>query len=199
MTFHLITIIGISLIFASCGEKYQLVEERNVSGYYLKSYYLDEDSLRQGKYTSYYDKDQIFEQSNYRNDLLDGKRFIYFENGQIEIEENYIGGILHDSFFVYHSNGNLELKGHYVNGSLEGQVMKYYSSGFIEEEVTYENNTENGPFTEYYENGMKKWEGTYLNGDNEFGELLKYSEEGILVRKLMCDSLAVCRTTWTQE
>ena len=97
---QILVTLGLIILLISCGNKYHHVEERNVSGYFLRSYYIDEDSLRQGEYISYYDENQIFERSNYKDDLLEGKRFIYFEDGQIEIEENYLAGVLHDSFFV---------------------------------------------------------------------------------------------------
>ena len=60
-------------------------------------------------------------------------------------------------------------------------------------------NNENGPFKEYYPNGNIHWEGNYLNGDNEFGILNEYNEQGELIKKMDCDSMAVCKTIWTKE
>ena len=65
--------------------------------------------------------------------------------------------------------------------------------------MTFLDNLENGPFVEYYENGNVQWSGTFLNGDNEVGELLHYSEDGVLIKKMWCDSAAICQTIWTRE
>ena len=100
---------------------------------------------------------------------------------------------------MYYDNGQVELVGKYTDGVLNGLVRKFYKSGTLQEVVSFVENIENGPFKEYHENGNLQWEGSYLNGDNEFGELMKYNNDGILIRKLVCDSNAVCRTTWTSE
>ncbi|MBK7701221.1 MAG: hypothetical protein IPJ39_22090 [Saprospiraceae bacterium] len=57
-------------------------------------------------------------------------------------------------------------------------------------------NNENGPFTEYYENGQIHWKGTYLNGGNEFGLLEEAGFLGTMIKRMKCDSMAVCRTFW---
>ena len=87
----------------------------------------------------------------------------------------------------------------YVDGVLSGAVLSYFENGTLKEFATVEDNIENGPFKEYYPNGKLKWEGQFLNGDKEFGELINYDSTGIMIRKMWCDSLAVCKTTWTLE
>jgi antitoxin component YwqK of YwqJK toxin-antitoxin module len=87
----------------------------------------------------------------------------------------------------------------YNRGVLEGDVLKYYPEGAIMEKVSFKNNEENGTFEEYYNNGIVHWRGEYLNGPNEYGLLEEYDEQGILLKKMMCDSNAVCRTIWTKE
>ena len=82
---------------------------------------------------------------------------------------------------------------------MQGLIKSYYPEGPLKEEVTMVDNEENGPFTEYYKDGTKEWEGTYLNGDNEFGLLKHYNDKGVLIKKMMCDSLAICSTIWTLE
>ena len=48
----------------------------------------------------------------------------------------------------------------------------------------------------YYENGQIHWKGTYLNGDNEFGLLEEWDSLGTMIKRMKCDSMAVCRTFW---
>ena len=100
---------------------------------------------------------------------------------------------------TYFEDGTLSQEATYVNGMMQGDLKTYYKSGKIKEVVTMRDNEENGPFQEYYESGKIKWEGQFLNGDNEFGLLKNYNETGELVKKMMCDSLAVCTTIWTLE
>ena len=54
-------------------------------------------------------------------------------------------------------------------------------------------------FEEYYTNGKIKWKGSYRNGDHEYGLLEKYDSTGVLVKKMECDSLFICRTVWKKE
>ncbi|MGA0231494.1 MAG: toxin-antitoxin system YwqK family antitoxin, partial [Saprospiraceae bacterium] len=117
--------------------------------------------------------------------------------GQTQIIENYVAGHMHGNYEVYYESGLLLLKQNFRMDTLEGISRKYYENGQLEEEVMFADNLENGPFKEYYENGLLHWEGQYLNGDNEFGLLKEYDDMGELIKKMMCDSLAICRTIWT--
>ena len=165
-----------------------------------KQYQIDQDSLRQGPYLTYFgDGVRIFEQAHYKDDLLDGKRTLYFEHQQPEVIEQYHKGVLVDTLKVFYPSGQLKRTEYYSKGTVEGEVISYFPNGAVKERVTYQNNLENGPFSEYYANGQLKWQGTFINGDNEIGELLKYDSTGRLIRVLICDSLAICKTQWSIE
>ena len=98
---------------------------------------------------------------------------------------------------TYHPNGNTKLEGLYTDNVLQGMVKGYYPTGELKEEVMFADNMEEGPFKEYHINGNPKWEGTYRNGNKEFGLLNEFNEEGELIKKMLCDSNAICTTTWT--
>jgi antitoxin component YwqK of YwqJK toxin-antitoxin module len=185
------------MIFA-CGQKPRIVEEYS-DGKISQRYYVVNDSIKQGELQKFDPNGKVMEISFYKNGQLSGARKLFFPNGSIEVFENYIDGVIHGDYKVYYETGKIKLVSNYNNGVLEGIAKKYYQSGTLMEEVNFVNNQENGEFVEYHENGNKKWEGNYLNGDNEFGLLLKYNEAGELVRKMTCDSLAICRTFWTIE
>ena len=190
--------LGIFLFILACSPD-NLVEVKNGAGKVVEQFEVLEDSIKHGMYKAFYDNGKMLEEAQYDKGQLEGQRTLYYPNGQIEIIENYVGGRMIGDYKVYHENGQINISAEYVDGQLEGVLKKYYSTGTLEEEVTFENGEENGPFVEYHTNGQKKWEGQFLNGDNEFGELINYNEEGVLVKKMMCDSMAICRTTWTKE
>ncbi len=200
MKFWIIVGTLLSLTAISCSDL-STVKDYNDDGSVYRTYQVDKDSLIQGKYVVYYDgeKSQIFEEASYVDGKLHGKRTLYYDNGVAEIEEHYNEDVLIDTLSVYYPSGQIKRKSSYVNGVLSGMVLSYYETGVLKEEATFVNNMENGPFTEYHPNGKPKWKGNFLNGDSEFGELLAYNEEGTLIRKMMCDSNAVCSTFWTLE
>ncbi len=176
----------------------RFVEVKDEEGNLLEKYQVDKEGTRNGIYESYYNG-KLVSKANYKEGIESGKRVIFYENGNPEIEENYKNGALEGEYKVFYETGELKLISYYQNNTIQGQVKKYYASGQLMEDVLFVDNEENGPFIEYWENGNLKWEGTYKDGDNEFGELKKYNEQGEVIRKLMCDSLAVCRTFWTIE
>lgn len=183
-------------IIACSAERF--VEVKDDEGNLVEKYQVDKNGTKNGVYESY-NAGVLISKANYKEGIQSGKRVIFYDNGNLEIEENYANGQLDGEYKVYYETGELKLLMLYSDNTIQGKVKKYYKSGQIMEDVTFVDNEENGPFVEYWENGNLKWQGAYLNGDNEFGELQKFNEEGNLIRKLMCDSLAVCRTFWTLE
>lgn len=190
-------LLSLILIAVACSSE-RMVEVKDDDGNLLERYQVNKDGTRTGIYESY-NEGKIVSKANYKEGIQSGKRVIFFENGNLEIEENYKEGALEGPYSVYYDSGELMLESQYINNAIQGQVKKYYKSGQLMENVAFIDSEENGPFVEYWENGNLKWEGSYLNGDNEYGELKKYNEEGVVIRKLMCDSSAVCRTFWTLE
>lgn len=193
----LITAIALSLCLLSCKEKVITVQYENGNKY--EEYQYTGDSLKNGYYNRYAMGGVLLEESTYRDGYQDGVRKLYTEDGVLEVEENYSNKKLNGPYTVYHTNGNKKIEAVYTDDVLKGIVKVYYPSGALKEEVTYEDNIENGPFKEYHENGQLLWKGTYKDGDNEFGLLEKYDTNGVVVRKMMCDDRAICRTTWTSE
>ena len=187
----------LGFIAVSCSSE-RFVEVKDDSGNLVERYQVDKEGTKNGVYESY-NGGKLISKANYKEGIQSGKRVIFYDNGRPEIEENYAEGQLEGEYKVYYETGELKLIMIYKDNTIQGTVKKYYATGQLMEDVIFVDNEENGPFAEYWDNGNLKWEGAYRNGDNEFGELKKYNEEGILIRKLMCDSLAVCRTFWTLE
>jgi|TARA_R110000737_G_scaffold344660_1_gene372069 antitoxin component YwqK of YwqJK toxin-antitoxin module len=184
----------VAIFLSSCGDK--TITTIHETGEKYEEYQYTGDSLKHGWYKRYSPEGKLTEESNYNDGKLDGSRKIYTSEGELEVTEQYTSDALNGVFKTYHSNGNIKLEGLYTDNVLAGVVKGYYPSGELMEEVMFEKNMEQGPFKEYHTNGKLKWEGTYRNGDKEFGLLKEYNEQGELIKKMLCDSNAICTTTW---
>lgn len=194
MTKYLIASLLATLLY-SCGMKEVTTTYDN--GNIKEQFTVNKNGEKEGEYKMYAESGKLKESASYKNGQLFGKRTLYFDNGNAEIEESYTdGGLLQGVYKSYYEEGALKLEKTYDNNVLTGLVKVYYPSGKLKEEVTMVNNNENGPFQEYYENGQLHWKGTYLNGDNEFGLLEEWDSLGTMIKRMKCDSLAVCRTFW---
>ncbi|MGK0313974.1 MAG: antitoxin component YwqK of YwqJK toxin-antitoxin module [Saprospiraceae bacterium] len=183
-----------AIILSSCGDK--TITTAYETGEKYEEYQYTGDSLKHGWYKTYSPEGVLTEKSNYINGKLDGERKIFTSDGQLEVIEQYDMDALNGGFKTYHSNGNVKLEGLYTGNVLAGIVKGYYPTGELMEEVMFEENMEQGPFKEYHTNGKLKWEGTYRKGDKEFGLLKEFNEQGELIKKMLCDSNAICTTTW---
>jgi antitoxin component YwqK of YwqJK toxin-antitoxin module len=195
---NILWIVMVVLPLFSCGDKPEKTFHEN--GNVMEEYRVTKDGKKNGKYVSYYDNGITYEISEYNNDVLVGVRKLHFPDGKIEISETYNdSGELHGPYLTYYKNGQIMTEKTYDRNVLTGEVKVYYENGRVKEVVQFVNNQENGPFTEYFPNGKIQWKGTYLNGPNEFGPLEEYDSTGILIKKMMCDSFAICRSTWKIE
>ena len=187
--------ILVVLLYSSCGDN--IIITHYESGEKHEEYQYTGDSLKHGFYKRYSQGGILQEEANYVEGKLDGERIIYNSKGEKEVSEIYTLDVLNGPLREYHPNGKLKMTCTYTDNVLSGTVNVFYPSGKLKEEVQFENNVEEGPFKEFHENGNLMWEGTYRNGENEFGLLKEYNENGELIRKMMCDERAICTTTWT--
>ena len=192
----LILLLSFVLILMGCGN--DKITTYYPSGEKYEVYEYKGDSLKHGPYLAYDEQGGLLEKSHYSEGKLDGVRELY-SNDTLQIREHYTKDVITGPYEVFYPDGILKMEAQFNQGKLEGIVKSYYPGGALKEEVTFENNMENGPFTEYHPNGEVMWKGSYLNGDNEFGLLQQFNEEGVLIKKMMCNEDAVCTTTWTIE
>jgi antitoxin component YwqK of YwqJK toxin-antitoxin module len=191
---YILIVLSISLFCC----KNDIVKVKDGNGTIIEEYTVDKDKKKHGLYTAYNDKGIISETAEYVNGQLHGERKIYDADGNLEIVESYKDNVTDGPYSVLYPDGQVKFETTYSAGVMNSKAKSYTAAGTLKEEVTFVNNEENGPFKEYYDNGNIEWEGTYLNGDNEFGLLKHYDESGELIRKMMCDSMAICRTIWTK-
>ena len=182
-------------MMASCGNKKIITNYPN--GNLMEQYEVSKEGKMNGEYKSYYETGKLREDATMKEGDYIGKRVLYFENGDVDTEENYVSpGILDGEYKIYYKEGGIHIVKNYKDNVLTGLLTAYYPNGKVKEEVTMSDNEENGPFTEYFENGIVQWKGTYLYGDNEFGLLEEWDSLGIMIKRMKCDSLAICRTFW---
>lgn len=185
------------LLLSSCKES-NFVITKDDAGQMTEKYKVNENGERHGIYEGYVDG-VLTEKATYKNGKLNGSRTLYYPSGQVEIEENYEDDLIVGTYTTFFLDGKTSQQATYISGMMQGSLKTYYKSGQLREEVKMVDNQENGPFTEYHENGQLKWEGQFLNGDNEYGLLKNYNEEGALIKKMECDEQGVCTTIWTIE
>lgn len=185
-------------VFFSCSDN-KFIEVKNDEGNLIEKYQVDKENVKNGQSFSYFSTGEIETEENYKAGELTGKRTIYFKSGGIEIEEFYKDNVIHGPYKVFYENGQLNVEVDYQDGKMQGLLKRYFETGDLMEEVNMKDNEENGPFKEYYQNGQVQWDGQYLNGENEFGLLKQFDEDGDLIKQMMCDSFAVCQTIWTLE
>jgi antitoxin component YwqK of YwqJK toxin-antitoxin module len=195
MLYQILKISFLLLIFISCSHKSQKTYHTN--GKIMEEFTVNKKGEKDGTYSSFYDSGLPYETAEYKNGKLKGVRKLNYPEGVIEIIENYNeNGELHGPYQTFYKNGQLWTDKHYSNNILNGDVKVYYQNGNLKEVVSFRDNQENGNFIEYFENGKIQWKGAYLNGPNEFGELEEYDSTGLLIKKMICDSFAICRSTW---
>lgn len=191
-------IFSFLIILTGCNKSHEVTIYYD-SGKIKQVIEINQDSVRNGKLVRFAENGDTLELAHYKDDKLEGKRKLYYANNQVEIIEHYKRDSLQGLYQVYNQDQSLLLEAEYDKNQIVGMITKYFPSGAILEKVSYKNNVENGPFTEYYESGQKKWEGTYKDGDNEFGLLIHYAENGDTIKKMMCDERFICRTIWQNE
>ncbi len=175
------------------------VQEHDEKGTLIKQYEVDADSLVHGLYLTFRNNGDTLEKAMYTHGKLNGNRTLYYPDNLPEQVENYDMDSLSGVYQVFHKNGQLQFQGKFVENKLQGETKTYYENGKLKEEVIFVDNEENGPFTEYYKNGGKKWEGEFKDGDNEFGLLLHFAENGDTIKKMECDEFFICRTIYRNE
>lgn len=195
-TIKLFSLMTISILIISCKKSVKTYFD---TGELREVVEIDKDSLRHGTYLRYHISGKVAEEILYDKGKILGVKKLFFENGKVEQESQFENGQMNGFHKVYYESGKLKVDANVVNGEFSGSFKKYYENGQLQEVVNFVNDLENGPFEEYYENGKLKWKGNYLNGDHEYGLLEHFDEKGSLVKTMQCDSLGICKTTWTKE
>lgn len=170
----------------------------------VKSFYIEDISLRSynGRVQVYYD--EKFEQLSFEGRLKDGLKIEFgeefYENGRYKYSGNYEEDKYSGDGVLYYEDGSLEYRGSFGQGRYEGLGElhadgKVYTGTFVRGKLNgsgtvtendrryYEGDFENGEITGsgrmLYSNGVERYNGTFKNGLPE-GNALEYYESGTL-------------------
>lgn len=107
------------------------------------------DGKKNGEYLVYNNDQQLITKGNYLNDNEAGIWYHYYDNGILKSEGTYIEGIKHDYWKKYYLNGNLKSEGYYDYGQKDGEWKTYYDNGKIKSAGLYEHGVKVGKWEKY--------------------------------------------------
>ncbi|MBK7967994.1 MAG: toxin-antitoxin system YwqK family antitoxin [Bacteroidetes bacterium] len=162
----------------------------------------DAKGLKQGPWRRYYDNDQLFSETIFKNgkpqgntntfyksgkkqavlvNSADGKTArmtSFWENGKIKAVGKYINQEK-DSTWNYYSENDTLLTAieNYKLGKAHGIWKTFYPTGKISDEITYVNGLKEGPIKRYFTNGSIKVDGRY-KADTFEGTIVHFHMNG---------------------
>lgn len=161
----------------------------------------DAKGQKQGVWKRYYDNDQLFSESMYKNNKAvgstnmfyksgekqgvlvhekDGKTSRmtgYWQNGKVKARGKYVNQEKDSTWNYYYDNDTLMAVENYRMGAAHGVWKLYYADGKISEETNWANGKKNGSCKKYFTDGSIKMSGTYKN-DTFDGPLVHFHMNG---------------------
>ncbi|MFA4851990.1 MAG: hypothetical protein WC868_09575 [Bacteroidales bacterium] len=166
---------------------------------------VDEQGLKQGAWTEYYDTGELKEQGKYVNGLKTGDWKFYYRNGKIEQtgtylknekpdgkwkwyyentnllrDEIYSEGVENGLLTEYSDSGTVITKGEYIDGLEQGFWV--YQLGDIKMEGSYKDGKRDDIWKYYFNNGTPYFTGRYLD-DNPDGKHIIYWDNGKIMEE----------------
>jgi antitoxin component YwqK of YwqJK toxin-antitoxin module len=136
---------------------------------------LDEQGLRQGAWTEYYEDGEKAGEGYYLNNLRQGEWKFYFKDGRLEQTGKYDQkGRPDGKWRWFYESGNLKKEDHFKNGLLNGPYVEKSDSGKVIIQGEYIDGEEEGEWL--YEVGDNKEIGSYVGGKRE-GLWKHYTDE----------------------
>lgn len=147
----------------------------------------DAKGLKQGPWRRYYDNDQLFSETFFKNGKPVGKTVTWYKSGAPQSELVYSPDGKVARMISWWENGKVKATGKYVQqkkdstwnyfnerdtlvtvenyklGIPHGPWLVYYPSGIKSEEFSYVDGKKGGPFKRYFSTGQLKMDGTYKN------------------------------------
>jgi antitoxin component YwqK of YwqJK toxin-antitoxin module len=131
----------------------------------------------------YTDKGMTVEYSYNADSVRDGKWSSYFANGKLYEQGNFVNGVKDGIERVfYDSNGKVQSEVPYVAGKMHGKRVTRYEDGRLWAEVTYRDDLRNGLARSFYPTGAPQKLENYLNGKKEGAQYEFLEDGGVAVR-----------------
>lgn len=84
---------------------------------------LDSDSLRDGRWTAWYDCGKIWSVGDYKHGLRHGENKVYYVSGQVQYNKNYVNDTAEGIWTFYLENGTEAMKLVYEKGVVIEQIQ----------------------------------------------------------------------------
>ena len=161
----------------------------------------DAKGWKQGVWKRYYDNDQLFSETRFKNNKPVGTANMFYKtgekqgvivyekdgktarmtsfwpNGKIKAKGKYINQEKDSTWNFYNEKDTLTAVENYKLGKPHGVWKVYYYDGKISEETTYVNGIKHGPAKKYFTNGSIKMNATYKN-DTFDGTMVHFHMNG---------------------
>lgn len=154
-------------------------EEYNNGKLIAKGQYVD--SVKVGKWKTYYYNGKKKSISTYKRGNIVGKSISYYENGTISSKVNYIEinnnkkieSVKHGKYQTFHNNGNLNNDGFYNHDKKNGMWHEYHIKGALVKETFYKDNKIYGINNTYNNDGKLERECQFYEEIEMNGKILK--------------------------
>lgn len=141
----------------------------------------DSKGNRTGKWTWFYENNQVKEITSYTEGKIQGESLDYYKNGYLKLKSYYRDNILEGPYEFYNNKGALQQRSAYTKGELEGLYTSYYPDGeAIQYEIPYHGNAVHGKVVQYFPNGKVLEEIEFLNGQRH-GREIQYNIDGKVI------------------
>jgi len=161
----------------------------------------DAKGLKQGEWKRFYDNNQLFSITTFKNGKPTGKTLTWYKSGEKQGELIHAKDGKTAYMTSYWPDGKIKATGKYVNqekdstwnyynekdvltavenyklGKAHGMWKIYYPDGKISEETNFVNGMKHGDFKKYFPNGNQKMAGIYKNDTFE-GMVLHFHLNG---------------------
>lgn len=141
---------------------------------------------KEGKSESYYPIDgKLYEEENYKNDILDGEYKSYYRNGKIHTIGYHTNGVRSGEWKDYSENGkNIGIYTYNQNGRLDGKIIYYIPTDFSQKsyfrkETEYRDGILEGSYIVYDTKDRITEKGFHRNNEKD-GQWIKYVEGKII-------------------
>lgn len=136
-----------------------------------------------GKWTYFFEDNQIEAYENFENGSLSGETAIFNSKGELITRVNYKDGLLNGTVTFYYGENVPELKTNFINGKIEGDIKIFSRRGKELLSGVYKNNKRENVWRLYYQKGELKTIIPYLNGLKN-GKVVIYDKGGTIIQTM---------------
>src|SRR5688572_4636593 len=124
----------------------------------------DSKGLKQGVWKRFYDNDQLFSQTTYKNGKPTGPTMIYYKTGEKQGEITYEKDGKTSRMTGYWPNGKVKTRGKYINQEKDSTWNFYNEKDSLTSVENYKMGKAHGTWIIYYPDGKISEETNYVNG-----------------------------------